>query len=431
LGTHAHWFDYSKHHQFVKDAKPFDGAWNTTDMMLAERTDATVTLLGDGRRFVMAGGMGPDLNKGLSSMHLFSFNASSAGINTTEPADQEVFYGQNTVPVRTKVVPLSTDEQAELVIQRVTSVKSSAAGLPARIRKDDDLAPSAVAKQPIADPGAAARKAAMAAIKKEDGVVDVVDEPSWEDDSGEQVNRAQPAHDASGSFQTESGEDPVDDCDLDALVSNPTAFSSINQSQQPRFQNNSKLINEADDLINSVLGQVSPRQSMLSNSNSYNPSMMTNPMMMNPMMMTNPMMSPRSLASPTGGAEDKVVRARQGLQNAVSEVQQQIRNASMQTSMVVSQDMIPILLNQSKTLKVVKSELLNASNFLSLQDYQIIPNPVPDKLQFAKNYLQQEINGLEGMLNSIFHQISQLTILQNLVSLIQVMMNVKNIMKNF
>lgn len=45
-----------------------------------------------------------------------------------------------------------------------------------------------------------------------------------------------------------------------------------------------------------------------------------------------------------------------------------------------------------------------------VQDYQVNVTPNADKLEFAKSYLQQEINGLEGILNAVEFQVKSLLI---------------------
>jgi len=129
--------------------------------------------------------------------------------------------------------------------------------------------------------------------------------------------------------------------------------------------------------------------------------------------------------------DEKVLRARQGLQNAIAEVQQQLKQATTQTSTVTSPQMVPILINQSKILKSVKAEFWQATTILNLEDYQVVPVQTQDKVQFAKSFLLKEIQGLEGLLRSVSDQIAHITALPNLLKLIQIMVSVKNIMKTF
>jgi len=412
IGVHSNWLDYSKQ----PPGQGFDGSWFSIENMLAPRTDNTTTLLADGRRLVIVGGMGPDLNIGLTSIHLFSFNSSQQGLNCTEP-ETETFYGQNAQPLKSRVVPVLGGGGDLLA-------KSPSKGI-SKVKSTDPKPAVTTSPTPIPrvqpDPAAtAARKAALADLKDDIGIVDP-DDGSFVDEEGSwEADAMSPRSD--GFIPDEDGFEPEEEeLDLDALVQQKDFNSTFTSQRAAQAQamlarqdfsttsqyntiNQGNLLAEADNLINSVLGggagMRSPQQPMI--------------------------------PQPTftdSDQDQKLQRARQGLLTAIGEVLQQIRTVSVQMVMANSLDMVPVLINQSKILKTVKSALLEAGNVISLQDYQVIPTPMADKLQFAKNYLQQEISGLEGLISSVEFQIRQVTTVPACVQLIQIMMNVKALMR--
>jgi len=219
-------------------------------------------------------------------------------------------------------------------------------------------------------------KAPVKVEKQDFSDEDPADEGSWEEvDEGVNNND-------DGSWEEV---DNQDDVDLESLVRNPTE----------------NLLDEADDLLNSLLSHSA----------------------------STPQSLPKSSSKPK--LEDpKVTRAKQGLAKALNDVQNQLLDIQ-DMCQDATQDQIPHLLTTSKTLKSVKGEFLSLPpDVASVSDYFLAtPRNTGDKLAFAQAYLQSEITGLQGIISDLEMQILLLDTAPPVSIILKTMMVVSDLMR--
>jgi len=142
--------------------------------------------------------------------------------------------------------------------------------------------------------------------------------------------------------------------------------------------------------------------------------------------------SPVSSLTSSSSDIQKLSQAKQGINNAIVEIDNTLLILLDTIGIVASHNTIPSLLAASKVFKAMKAELLSVNGVIVIPQsiYSFTPKATQDKLALAVSYLESEVKGISAILKRIESQLSTVNSVALITPVLQAIMSVKRLMKD-